>query len=844
MKKAPVKDIANRQPPPDHTSNARVLIVDGDPAAVRVSTACVHGLGHSVCREGRGGRVDLALVDLEQDGRGIEAAARIGAVPVVYLVGDVTEDVLASAQKTRPAGYVAKPIDERQLRMNVRAALATRAQVGGQQEKDVVLRRALDRERRQTELLESVFDSMNDGVAVFDATGVFRMLNARGRHMIGMKPEDDLEHLSRRFDLCHADDMRPCRPEELPSARVLRGEKFDNYAICIRSSSIADLYLSASGRPLSNPDGTLHGGVTVFSDVTAKHWREQELKVLAETMREQRDAVDAVFDSMADAVVSVDGHGNVVKINASAEQILRIGSSRIGKPMPSTELFLADLETPLPPEQHPLACSLRGDAVDGLRVFFRPAATQRGTYLSISSRPLRDSSGSVRGATAVFRDVTRLHEAEKAQRRTAVDLRRQRDFMQMVFESISDGVVVADAGGKLTMANPSAERMVGMGLTDGPPDTWAATYGTFFPDKATPFPSEELPLVRAMQGVVSNDVELFIRNPHLPQGVHVSVNGRPMRNAADEVEGGVITLRDVTQRVLAREELARAFAHGRLEVVETVLHNIGNAVTSVAVGIATVRERFRRNKAFESFNALAQEIARHEDDWIPWLENDPRGRTVRAFILSLTEDFARHNERVLSTVERVQSRVRHIVDIIQTQESSASGTVERKVVRLRQAIAEAVRVLQESITKRRIAIDIDCHRAPAEIRIQESSLHQVLVNLIKNAIEAIDALADGDGLDAKPLIRILAFVGDDHLVLEVIDNGVGIEAASLRSIFAAGHTTKKSGSGLGLHSAANLVNASGGTIRAFSSGVGRGATMRVTFPLSGVMPARQGQENA
>ena len=245
----------------------------------------------------------------------------------------------------------------------------------------------------------------------------------------------------------------------------------------------------------------------------------------------------------------------------------------------------------------------------------------------------------------------------------------------------------------------------------------------------------------------------------------------------------------------------------------------------------TVRERFRRNRLFNRFDALAQAIAKHEDDWIPWLETDPQGRKVRAFILSLAGDFARQNEATSRTVDRVADRVRHIVDIIQTQESATNGTVERKQVRLRQAIVDAVRLQQESLTKRGIEIDIDCRRAPAEIRIQESRFHQMLVNLIKNAVEAIDELTNRDGLHQKPLIRIAACTQGELLVLDVTDNGIGIDDETQRSIFNAGYTTKKDGSGLGLHSAANFANDCGGGISALSDGAGRGATMRVTLPL-------------
>ncbi len=70
--------------------------------------------------------------------------------------------------------------------------------------------------------------------------------------------------------------------------------------------------------------------------------------------------------------------------------------------------------------------------------------------------------------------------------------------------------------------------------------------------------------------------------------------------------------------------------------------------------------------------------------------------------------------------------------------------------------------------------------------------------------------------------------------LEVSDNGIGISGTNPRILFTAGYTTKKSGSGLGLHSIANFVTGMGGQIRPLSEGIGKGTTMLVTLPLFSV----------
>ena len=109
--------------------------------------------------------------------------------------------------------------------------------------------------------------------------------------------------------------------------------------------------------------------------------------------------------------------------------------------------------------------------------------------------------------------------------------------MESIFNSISDGVVVADANGAFTIFNPSAEKIVGIGPTETGPDEWSDNYGLFFPDRVTPFPPEELPLARALRGQASDEVEMFVRNPKVPDGVFISVSGRPLRDKTGTDKG-------------------------------------------------------------------------------------------------------------------------------------------------------------------------------------------------------------------------------------------------------------------------------------------------------------------
>ena len=423
-----------------------------------------------------------------------------------------------------------------------------------------------------------------------------------------------------------------------------------------------------------------------------------------------------------------------------------------------------------------------------------------------------------------------MHQRHRKLAKKIDQLQQHTQIMETALDHISDGVVVADEHGDMSIFNASARRIIGMGRDGGYHTNWGDGYGLFHTDRVTPVPIDELPLERAIRGEASHAVELFVRNPDKPDGVYISGSGIPLPSVPGRPNSGIAVFHDITERMQAEQEVSRAFAQGRLEVVETIVHNIGNAINSVAIGVGTIRQKLLENEVIHRMFALADALRDHQDDMMAYLQNDPQGRLAMPFILALAEDLGGWYGRMRETVERVEDRVAHIVDIIRTQRSLDLESMSRKQVDLHKAISSAVKLLDDSLARRGIDLHIDCDRAPPEIRIQESAFHQLLVNLVRNAMEAIDRLTQSGGLQAPPCIRISAYPRDDALVLDVVDNGDGIPPDRTTMVFSAGHTTKAGGSGIGLHSAANFVIAAGGSIQALSDGPGAGATIRVTLP--------------
>jgi PAS domain S-box-containing protein len=178
-----------------------------------------------------------------------------------------------------------------------------------------------------------------------------------------------------------------------------------------------------------------------------------------------------------------------------------------------------------------------------------------------SITPIKDSSGRTTHYFSIGKDISELKAAESTLQKTASELEqanqqlveseasllRHITILESVLSSMTEGVIVADREGRFVMFNPAAERMVGIGSTDANPSEWSLHYGVYLPDTKTPYPTEELPLVRAIKGKATSDAELFIRNPGKRDGAFLSVRGTPLRDKDGDVIGGLIVTRDITQ---------------------------------------------------------------------------------------------------------------------------------------------------------------------------------------------------------------------------------------------------------------------------------------------------------
>ncbi len=357
---------------------------------------------------------------------------------------------------------------------------------------------------------------------------------------------------------------------------------------------------------------------------------------------------------------------------------------------------------------------------------------------------------------------------------------------------MSDGVLVADENGKMVLLNPAAERMVGPGAIETPRSQWTETYGIYNPVTMTPYPSDQMPLARAMRGESVDHVELYVRNQRTPGGMFASVNVRPLKDDSGNAKGGVAVVRDITivkqsEDLLrkAKEEAERA-NYAKSEFLSRMSHELRTPLNSI-LGFAQILE-----------------------------------------MTSLETDQQDCVEHVMKGGQHLLGLINEVLDLARIEAGRLSLSPEP--VDVREVIQEAlsmVRILaQDQNITLKLDATADCERY---IRADQQRLKQVMVNLLSNAVkynlpngEVVVACQEREG----GLLRIT-----------VTDTGVGIAEEERSRLFrpferVGDPSLGIEGTGLGLAICKKLMDAMEGRIGVQSS-VGRGSTFWIELNSAG-----------
>jgi signal transduction histidine kinase len=399
--------------------------------------------------------------------------------------------------------------------------------------------------------------------------------------------------------------------------------------------------------------------------------------------------------------------------------------------------------------------------------------------------------------------IERKHMAE-ALTRSESALRERNTLLQAVLDNMADGVVIADREGKLVDFNPAAVRIMGLGVTNAAPDQWSATYGVFAADGVTPATEGKLPLVRAIRGEPSDNVELVVRRPD-GSDVYVQTTGRPLYDEAGEVSGGMVVVHNITSHKEAEEAL-RQKNEELIQAYFDLERSRGQQLALKDQVLCHVSHELRTplHAASQFLNILRRGLAG---------ELKPEQREY------------------LDDIERNLAQLRMMIgDLLETTraETGKMAIIPQRLL-LQETVADMVRTLQSVAAERGIELRADVPPDLPAVSADPPRVRQILTNLLDNAQKFTPP-------GGAVTIRARIYEPDPYFVrLSIIDTGRGIDPSNHDRIFTrlaqVDATTEESrkGLGLGLFISKEIVRRHGGEITVESQ-LGAGAAFHVTLP--------------
>ena len=263
-----------------------------------------------------------------------------------------------------------------------------------------------------------------------------------------------------------------------------------------------------------------------------------------------------------------------------------------------------------------------------------------------------------------------------------------------------------------------------------------------------------------------------------------------------------------------------AYNAGLFESASSYFHNIGNALAGIDGKLLNIR------KVLESCAQYPEAFRMMREAHAAAVTNGGEADLTPELLTRLEEILLKRAlPRIAENVEAIAKSQHHMAQTIRFQQDMFNQSRQRNVrfvqtIDMAELIENVVDDFRPSMARHRITAHMELDRG-ITIRNQKNPLIHGLTNIIKNAIEAIDATPNGNR-EIRVILR--SKPGDSkRAVIQVIDSGIGISPEDMPSLFHSGFTTKTDGHGLGLHSLLNFLNENNGSIKVTSPGPNQGA---------------------
>ena len=374
-------------------------------------------------------------------------------------------------------------------------------------------------------------------------------------------------------------------------------------------------------------------------------------------------------------------------------------------------------------------------------------------------------------------------------------MHKQTRILQSILDSMSDGVIVADEAGAVILFNPAAEEILRLDAADVRTGEWAERYGFYLPDMVTPYPNDQFPLTRAIQGEAVEAAEVFVVDEmRTPGGLWLSIDATPLTDEDGVLHNGVAIVHNITSHKRAEEALlkakdaAEAANRSKSQFLANMSHELRTPLNAV-IGYS------------EMLQEQAEDAAQH--DSIPDLQ------------------------KIHAAGKHLQSLIDGILDLSKIEAGKMELFLETFDVS--PLVDDIVATVKPLLDKKGNALEVRCAEELAYIRADMTKVRQVLFNLLSNA----GKFTDHGAITLEVSRRSLE--GRDWMRFRVTDTGIGMSREQIDRLFQdftqvdASTTRKYGGTGLGLAISRRFSEMMGGHI-SVQSALGKGSSFTFELP--------------